>query len=67
MRQNALIVYSRGRQLRAEADFAFDRAGDRIFSRIGASDDLAGGRSTFMSRDDRGCEHLNNATAQSLC
>ncbi len=39
---------------------------DRIFTRIGASDDLAGGRSTFMVEMTETATILNNATAQSL-
>jgi DNA mismatch repair protein MutS len=39
---------------------------DRIFTRIGASDDLAGGRSTFMVEMTEAAGILNNATARSL-
>ena len=39
---------------------------DRIFTRIGASDDLAGGRSTFMVEMTETANILNNATANSL-
>ena len=39
---------------------------DRIFTRIGASDDLAGGRSTFMVEMTEAATILNNATRQSL-
>jgi DNA mismatch repair protein MutS len=39
---------------------------DRIFSRIGASDDLAGGRSTFMVEMEETANILHNASAQSL-
>jgi len=39
---------------------------DRIFTRIGAADDLAGGRSTFMVEMTETANILNNATAQSL-
>ncbi len=39
---------------------------DRIFSRIGASDDLAGGRSTFMVEMEETANILHNATALSL-
>jgi DNA mismatch repair protein MutS len=39
---------------------------DRIFTRIGASDDLAGGRSTFMVEMTETAVILNNATAASL-
>jgi len=39
---------------------------DRIFTRIGASDDLARGRSTFMVEMSETAHILHNATAQSL-
>ncbi len=39
---------------------------DRIFTRIGASDDLAGGRSTFMVEMTETANILHNATRQSL-
>jgi len=66
MRQTALIVllaYA-GSYVPAAAT----RLGpiDRIFSRIGASDDLAGGRSTFMVEMEETANILHNATDQSL-
>ena len=39
---------------------------DRIFTRIGASDDIAGGRSTFMVEMTETATILNNATESSL-
>jgi DNA mismatch repair protein MutS len=39
---------------------------DRIFTRIGASDDIAGGRSTFMVEMTETATILNNATDNSL-
>lgn len=39
---------------------------DQIFTRIGASDDLASGRSTFMVEMTEAANILHNATAQSL-
>ena len=39
---------------------------DQIFTRIGASDDLAGGRSTFMVEMTETAHILHNATANSL-
>jgi DNA mismatch repair protein MutS len=39
---------------------------DRIFTRIGATDDLAGGRSTFMVEMTEAANILHNATARSL-
>ena len=47
----------------AEAEFG---PLDRIFTRIGAGDDLAGGRSTFMVEMTETASILHNATAQSL-
>jgi DNA mismatch repair protein MutS len=39
---------------------------DRVFTRIGAADDLAGGRSTFMVEMTETANILHNATARSL-
>lgn len=39
---------------------------DRIFTRIGASDDLVSGRSTFMVEMEEAASILNNATQRSL-
>jgi len=39
---------------------------DRIYTRIGASDDIAGGRSTFMVEMDELARILQNATPRSL-
>ena len=39
---------------------------DAIFTRIGASDDLAAGQSTFMVEMTEVAEILKNATAKSL-
>src|SRR5699024_2167421 len=39
---------------------------DRIFTRIGSSDDLAGGRSTFMVEMAETANILNHATSESL-
>ena len=39
---------------------------DRIFTRIGSSDDLAGGRSTFMVEMSETANILHNATERSL-
>ena len=39
---------------------------DRVFTRIGASDDLAGGQSTFMVEMSEVAEILKNATSRSL-
>jgi len=40
---------------------------DRIFTRIGASDDLAGGRSTFMLEMTETANILNNALPRAWC
>lgn len=39
---------------------------DRVFTRVGASDDLSGGRSTFMVEMDEASNIVNNATKYSL-
>lgn len=66
MRQTALIVLLTyiGSYIPAESA----RIGpiDRIFTRIGAADDLASGRSTFMVEMTETANILNNATANSL-
>ena len=66
MRQNALIVILAGIGSFVPAESAVIGPVDRIFSRIGAADDLAGGRSTFMVEMTEAANILNNATARSL-
>ena len=66
MRQNALIVILAGMGSFVPAESAVIGPVDRIFSRIGAADDLAGGRSTFMVEMTEAANILNNATARSL-
>ena len=66
MRQTALIVLLAYSGSFVPAQTARIGPIDRIFSRIGASDDLAGGRSTFMVEMEETANILNNATAQSL-
>jgi DNA mismatch repair protein MutS len=66
MRQSALIVILAGMGSFVPADAATIGPVDRIFSRIGAADDLAGGRSTFMVEMTEAANILNNATAHSL-
>ena len=66
MRQNALIVLLACMGSFVPADSATIGPVDRIFTRIGASDDLAGGRSTFMVEMTETANILNNATADSL-
>jgi DNA mismatch repair protein MutS len=66
MRQTALIVLLAYAGGFVPARRAVLGPVDRIFSRIGASDDLAGGRSTFMVEMEETANILNNATEQSL-
>ncbi|MEZ5498610.1 MAG: DNA mismatch repair protein MutS [Steroidobacteraceae bacterium] len=66
MRQTALIVILAHVGSFVPARRARLGPFDRIFSRIGAADDLAGGRSTFMVEMTETANILNNATARSL-
>ena len=66
MRQAALIVLLAHMGSYVPADRAVFGPLDRIFTRIGAADDLAGGRSTFMVEMTEAANILNNATARSL-
>jgi len=66
MRQAALIVLLAGIGSYVPADSAEIGPVDRIFTRIGAADDLAGGRSTFMVEMTEAANILNNATRDSL-
>ncbi|MBA4709618.1 DNA mismatch repair protein MutS [Aquitalea aquatica] len=66
MRQNALITLLAHIGSFVPAERAVIGQIDRIFTRIGASDDLAGGRSTFMVEMTETANILNNASAQSL-
>lgn len=66
MRQTALIVLMAHIGSYVPADAAKIGNIDRIFTRIGASDDLASGRSTFMVEMTETATILNNATTQSL-
>ncbi|MEC4088491.1 DNA mismatch repair protein MutS [Pseudoalteromonas rubra] len=66
MRQTALIVLMAHIGSYVPASAAQIGKVDRIFTRIGASDDLASGRSTFMVEMTETATILNNATAQSL-
>ena len=66
MRQCALIVILAGIGSYVPADSAVIGPVDRIFTRIGAADDLAGGRSTFMVEMTEAANILNNATRDSL-
>ncbi len=66
MRQAALIVILAHIGSFVPADRATIGPLDRIFTRIGAADDLAGGRSTFMVEMTEAANILHNATARSL-
>lgn len=66
MRQTALIVLLAFCGSHVPASAATIGPIDRIFTRIGSSDDLAGGRSTFMVEMTETANILHNATAQSL-
>ncbi len=66
MRQTALIVILAHIGCFVPARRAILGPMDRIFTRIGASDDLAGGRSTFMLEMTETANILNNATDRSL-
>jgi DNA mismatch repair protein MutS len=66
MRQTALIVLLAFVGSFVPARQAVLGPIDRIFTRIGAADDLAGGRSTFMVEMTEAAAILNNATPHSL-
>jgi len=66
MRQNALIALLAHVGSFVPADRAVLGPLDRIFTRIGAGDDLAGGRSTFMVEMTEAANILHNATDKSL-
>jgi DNA mismatch repair protein MutS len=66
MRQTALIVLLAHLGSYVPAQACILGPIDRIFTRIGASDDLAGGRSTFMVEMTEAAAILNTATEQSL-
>ena len=66
MRQTALIVLMAYLGSFVPAENAVIGKVDRIFTRIGASDDLASGRSTFMVEMTETANILHNATEHSL-
>jgi DNA mismatch repair protein MutS len=66
MRQTALIVLLAHIGSFVPAKAARIGIVDQIFTRIGSSDDLAGGRSTFMVEMTETANILHNATARSL-
>ncbi|MCP5157877.1 MAG: DNA mismatch repair protein MutS [Gammaproteobacteria bacterium] len=66
MRQAALIVLLAHLGSFVPAERTVIGPVDRIFTRIGASDDLASGRSTFMVEMSEAANILHNATPHSL-
>jgi DNA mismatch repair protein MutS len=66
LRQNALIVLLAQMGSLVPAREAHVGVVDRLFSRVGASDDLARGRSTFMVEMVETAAILNQATERSL-
>lgn len=66
MRQTALIVLMAQCGFFVPADSADIGICDRIFTRVGASDDLASGQSTFMVEMNEVANILKNATKKSL-
>ncbi|MBF0308376.1 MAG: DNA mismatch repair protein MutS [Magnetococcales bacterium] len=66
LRQTALIVLMAQMGAYVPAQEATIGICDRIFTRIGAADDLAGGRSTFMVEMTETARILHHATSRSL-
>ncbi len=66
IRQVALLVIMAQMGSYIPADAAELGLVDRVFTRVGASDDLARGRSTFMVEMQETANILNNATEKSL-
>ncbi|KXK27435.1 MAG: DNA mismatch repair protein MutS [candidate division WS6 bacterium OLB20] len=66
IRQVALIVLLAQTGSYVPADSAQVVIADRVFTRVGASDNLASGESTFMVEMNETANILNNATVRSL-
>ncbi|CAA9226330.1 MAG: DNA mismatch repair protein MutS, partial [uncultured Acetobacteraceae bacterium] len=66
LRQNALFVVLAQAGMFVPAESARLGLVDRLFSRVGASDDIAGGRSTFMVEMAETAAILNQAGPRSL-
>ena len=66
LRQNALLVILAQAGLPTPAASARIGIADRLFSRVGAADDLARGRSTFMTEMTETAAILHQAGARSL-
>jgi DNA mismatch repair protein MutS len=66
MRQTALIVMMAQMGCFVPARYAKIGVVDKIFTRVGASDDLTAGQSTFMVEMNEVAEILKNATSKSL-
>ncbi|MDE1148790.1 MAG: DNA mismatch repair protein MutS [Azospirillaceae bacterium] len=66
LRQNALVAVLAQMGSFVPADTAHIGAVDRLFSRVGAADDLARGRSTFMVEMVETAAILNQASPRSL-
>jgi DNA mismatch repair protein MutS len=66
LRQNALMVVLAQAGLFVPAERARLGLTDRLFSRVGGGDDIAGGRSTFMVEMAETAAILNGATPRSL-
>jgi DNA mismatch repair protein MutS len=66
IRQVAMLVVMAQMGSFVPAESATIGVVDRVFTRVGASDDLARGRSTFMVEMEETANILNNATPRSL-
>ena len=66
LRQNALILMLAQAGCYVPAETAVIGVADRLYSRVGAADDLARGRSTFMAEMIETAAILNQATARSF-